>query len=206
MMWKRSGPGHYANAFRDQQQGIRQSDFSDRRSVANAWRDIARCETTNHGSGFFAELKRRNIGRVAILYLLVCWLIYEPIYAILSDSIVGEEVEHLVYRLMVCGFPVVIACAWLYELTPAGLRRTAHIDRRRSIMRQTAVKLDCAIVAVIALQLAFVVVDNFWLVPYVLKTHAAVHVRQQVDRQDATAFAAGTAQPSTLLAAGKPTQ
>jgi adenylate cyclase len=123
----------------------------------------------SHGHGpriefrFLDELKRRNVWRVAILYLVVCWLILEPVHVIFHMLEVPAWANRLVIVIMALGFPAVTIFAWVYEITPEGLKPTDDVAPQRSIRLQTGRRLDRAIIAVLSLALAYFVVDKFWL-------------------------------------------
>ena len=109
------------------------------------------------------ELRRRNVLRVAVLYLIACWLILEPTHVVFHMLEVPPWANRLVVLLMAIGFPAVLLFAWVYEITPQGLKPTAEVEPHRSISKQTAQRLNRAIVAMMALALAYFVVDKFWL-------------------------------------------
>jgi len=128
-----------------------------------------------HGHGhhpiefrFLDELKRRNVGRVAILYLVVCWLILEPVHVIFHMLEVPVWANRLVIILMALGFPAVTIFAWVYEITPEGLKPTAEIPHGESIRRQTGRRIDRAIIVVLVLALTYFVVDKFWISKHAL--------------------------------------
>ena len=112
---------------------------------------------------FLDELKRRNVGRVAILYLVVSWLILEPVHVIFHMLEVPVWANRLVIILMALGFPAVTIFAWVYEITPEGLKPTAEIPHGQSIRRQTGRRIDRAIIVVLVLALTYFVVDKFWI-------------------------------------------
>src|SRR5450631_266464 len=112
---------------------------------------------------FLAELKRRNVGRVAILYFVVCWLILEPVHVIFHMLEVPVWANRLVIILMAVGFPAVTIFAWVYEITPEGLKPTAEIPHGQSIRRRTGRRIDRAIIVVLGLALTYFVVDKFWI-------------------------------------------
>jgi len=120
-----------------------------------------------HHSGiefrFFNELKQRNVGRVAILYLVVCWLILEPVHVLFHMLDVPVWANRLVVILMAIGFPGVLLFAWVYESTPEGLKPTAEVDPHRSIRQQTGQRLNRAIVIVLVLAVAYSLTDKFSL-------------------------------------------
>src|SRR5450631_3828198 len=117
---------------------------------------------------FLDELKRRNVGRVAILYLVVCWLILEPVHVIFHMLEVPVWANRLVIILMALGFPAVGIFAWVYEITPEGLKPTAKIAHGQSIRRQTGRRIDRAIIVVLFLALTYFVVDKFWISKHAL--------------------------------------
>src|SRR6266404_2717926 len=73
---------------------------------------------------FFEELKHRNVVRVAVLYLLACWLILDPVHVVFHMLEVPAWANRLVVILMAIGFPAVLLFAWVYEITPEGLKPT----------------------------------------------------------------------------------
>src|SRR5262249_8145609 len=111
----------------------------------------------------FEQLKQRNVFRVALLYLVVCWLILEPVHVIFHMLDVPIWANRLVVMIMAVGFPAVVIFAWADEITPVGLKATAEVPYGQSIRWLTGRRLDIAIIAVLALALAYFVVDKFWL-------------------------------------------
>jgi TolB-like protein len=111
----------------------------------------------------FEQLKQRNVFRVAVLYVVVCWLILDPVHVVFHMAGVPEWVNRLVLIVMAVGFPLVVIFAWVYEITPEGLKPTVEVPHDRSIRKLTGRRLDRAIIAVLAVALAYFVVDKFWI-------------------------------------------
>ena len=111
----------------------------------------------------FEQLKQRNVFRVAILYLVVCWLILDPVHVIFHMLDVPIWANRLVVMLMAVGFPAVVIFAWVYEITPEGLKPTVEVPHHKSIRKLTGRRLDRAIIAVLAVALAYFVIDKFWI-------------------------------------------
>jgi len=109
------------------------------------------------------QLKQRNVFRVAVLYLVVCWLILEPVHVVFHMLEVPIWANRLVVMLMAVGFPAVVIFAWVYEITPEGLKPTVEVPHGQSIRKLTGRRLDRAIIAVLAVALAYFVVDRFWI-------------------------------------------
>ncbi len=112
---------------------------------------------------FLRELNRRNVVRVGVLYLVVCWVILEPVHVVFHMLEVPPWANRLVILLMAVGLPAALLFAWVYELTPRGLKLTTEVDLRHSITEHTGRRLDRAIIVVLTVALAYFVVDKFWL-------------------------------------------
>jgi adenylate cyclase len=128
-----------------------------------------------HGSGhvhahhsatqfrFLEQLKHRNIVRVGILYVIVCWLILEPVHVVFHMLEAPAWANRVVIVLMALGFPAILLFAWVYEVTPEGLKPTAEVDPKRSIGKLTGQRLNRAIFVAMAVALAYFAADKFWL-------------------------------------------
>jgi hypothetical protein len=102
----------------------------------------------------FEQLKQRNVFRVAVLYLVVCWLILDPVHVLFHMLDVPIWANRLVVVLMAIGFPAVVIFAWVYEITPEGLKPTVEVPHEKSIRKLTGRRLDRAIIAVLAVAMA----------------------------------------------------
>jgi TolB-like protein len=112
---------------------------------------------------FFEQLKQRNVVRVALLYLVACWLILDPVHVVFHMLEVPAWANRLVVILMAIGFPAVLLFAWAFEITPEGLKPTVEVDPKKSIRTLTGRRLDRAIIVVLLLALGYFVADKFWL-------------------------------------------
>src|SRR5881397_3690452 len=77
---------------------------------------------------FFAELKRRNVYKVAIAYAIVGWLLVQIATQVFPFLEIPTWVVRLVIVLVAIGFPVALVIAWMFELTPQGIKRTEDVD------------------------------------------------------------------------------
>jgi serine/threonine-protein kinase len=77
---------------------------------------------------FFAELKRRNVYKVAIAYGVVAWLLMQIATQVFPFLEIPNWAIRLVIMLIVIGFPIALVIAWAFELTPEGLKRTEFAD------------------------------------------------------------------------------
>jgi len=108
----------------------------------------------------FAELKRRNVIRVALLYGLAAWVILQAAGLLFGLLELPNWAGKLVLGLLLLGFPLVLLFSWIYELTPDGIKRESLIDRSGSVAREGGRKLNIAIAALLVLTIAIVVGDR----------------------------------------------
>ena len=116
-------------------------------------------------SGFISELKRRNVIRMAGLYLVGAWLITQVAGTVLPMFGAPEWIARSVVILLAIGFIPALVFAWIFELTPEGLKRDADVPEAQSIAPQTARKMERSILVLFAIALIFFGFDKFYLAP-----------------------------------------
>src|SRR3954470_8529273 len=114
---------------------------------------------------FFAELKRRNVYRMAGLYLVGAWLVVQVAGTVLPMFGAPDWLPRTVVILLAIGFLPALIFSWIFELTPDGLKRDGEVAPDKSIAPQTARRMDRTIIAVLVLALGYFVVDKFVLAP-----------------------------------------
>ena len=77
---------------------------------------------------FFSELKRRNVYKVAVAYIVGGWALSEGISQVFPVFDVPNAIIRLIVILMIAGLPVALVLAWMFEITPEGIKRTATAD------------------------------------------------------------------------------
>jgi hypothetical protein len=77
---------------------------------------------------FFAELKRRNVYKVAVAYIVAGWALAQGIAQVFPVFDVPNWTIRLIVLLIIIGFPIALVLAWAFELTPKGLKRTEDAD------------------------------------------------------------------------------
>lgn len=107
-----------------------------------------------------AELKQRNVIRVAILYVVTAWLLLQAADVGMSALDLPDWTGRLVLLLIVLGFPVALVFSWVYELTPDGLRRESEVDIAGSVRAETGNKLNIVIVVLLVIAISVVVADR----------------------------------------------
>ncbi|MCX7553018.1 hypothetical protein OS175_03940 [Marinicella sp. S1101] len=91
---------------------------------------------------FINELKRRNVFRVALAFLVVAWLLIQ-VAATLEDALnLPDWFDAMVVSILIITFPMVLVFSWAYEITPDGIRKESEIDKEQSITDVTAKRLD----------------------------------------------------------------
>jgi len=109
------------------------------------------------------ELKRRNVFKVSIAYLVLGWLVLQVADVVLDNITAPGWIFKVLMLFLAIGLPFVVFFAWAFELTPEGLKRESEVDRTQSITPKTGKRLDFLIFAVMALALGYFAVDKFVL-------------------------------------------
>src|SRR5210317_2053987 len=111
----------------------------------------------------FTELKRRNVFKVGIAYIVVAWLVAQVLQLVFESFGTPDWVMKTVLVLVAIGLLFALFFAWAFELTPEGLKREREVDRSQSITPQTGKKLNHTIFFVMLLAIAYFAYDNFML-------------------------------------------
>lgn len=114
---------------------------------------------------FLSELKRRNVVRLAGLYLVGAWLLVQVAGTVLPMFGAPEWLPRSVVIFLAIGFLPALIFSWVFELTPQGLKRDAEVTPGQSIAPQTARHLNRMIIAVLLLALGYFAVDKFMFAP-----------------------------------------
>ena len=110
---------------------------------------------------FFTELNRRNVTRVAIAYGVAGWVLTEVASVVLPTFQAPEWVLQVLISLLILGFPLALVFAWVYELTPEGLKKETDIQQEHSITSHTARKLNLVVIVLLVIAIGMVVFDRF---------------------------------------------
>ena len=111
-------------------------------------------------AGLFAELKRRNVIRVGVAYVVLAWLLAQVAQlAAETFEAPGWVMKMLITLLALC-LPLVLFFAWAYELTPEGIKKETVVDRSQSITPRTGRKLDFLIIGLLAVALGYFIWES----------------------------------------------
>ena len=112
---------------------------------------------------FFEELKRRNVYKVAVAYLVTSWLVMQVVSVLSTPMEWGPQEQQVVLRFLVVGFPIILVLAWLYELTPKGWRLTGKNQGDTVSNDKAGRRLNYFIIATLALTLTTVLYERFFI-------------------------------------------
>src|SRR3954468_14723221 len=112
-----------------------------------------------------AELRRRNVIRVAGLYLVGAWLLTQVASTVLPTFDVPSWVLRGLIVVLALAFIPALIFSWIFELTPQGLKRDEDVRPEESIAPKTGRRMNRLIIGVLAVALAYFIVDKFLLTP-----------------------------------------
>ncbi len=144
-----------------------------------------------------SELRRRNVFRVAVAYVVVGWVVTEVASTVLPILEAPQWLLKVILLLIVLGFPIALVIAWAFELTPDGIKRETDIDRSESISKRTGARLDRSIIVVLLIAITWFAIDKFFtgdrgtLVAGDLRSIAVIPFRNLSDDAANEPFTAG---------------
>ena len=108
----------------------------------------------------FAELKRRNVFRVGIAYLVASWVLMQVVDVISPVFELPEWAPKLIFLLLAIGLVPALIFAWAFELTPEGIKRESEVSPEGSITRSTGRKLNFVIIGFLVAAVALLLVER----------------------------------------------
>jgi len=108
---------------------------------------------------FLAELKRRNVVRVGIAYMLIGWVLAQVAEFAFENFGAPDWVLKTFVMLLLLGLPLALFFAWAFEMTPEGIKREEDVDRSQSAPASTRRKLDYVIIAALVIALGY----SWWM-------------------------------------------
>ena len=104
---------------------------------------------------FFDELKRRNVVRVGIAYIVVGWIVFQIGEVMFPTFGTPDWVFKTIILVIAVGFPFALIFAWAFELTPEGVKKTRDVNVAVSVTTATGRKLDFLIIAALVVALGY---------------------------------------------------
>jgi TolB-like protein/Flp pilus assembly protein TadD len=116
------------------------SSLRENRRLARA-KETAEIEEGMNPRNLFAELKRRNVYKVAVAYAVVSWLLVQVATQVFPFFDIPNWAVRLVVLLLILGFPVALVLSWAFEITPEGIKRESEVASDKSITHHTGRKI-----------------------------------------------------------------
>ena len=130
-----------------------------------------------------SELKRRNVFRAAAAYVAVSWILMQLAEITFPAFGLGDRAILVLITVLAIGLIPAVTMAWIFELTPEGIKRERDIDRDGDLMRRTNRFLDRGIIALLALGVTYLAADKFLLDP--MRDEARIEAAREEGRLDA---------------------
>jgi zinc protease len=113
----------------------------------------------------FSELRRRNVFKVLLVYLIAGWLVIKLLHHLHPVIGLPHWTEKLVGLMLIVGLPLALYFAYIYEITPVGLKKAVDVDQTQSIVYKTGQKLNAALAVLMVLLLAALIVGRLFPEP-----------------------------------------
>ncbi len=108
----------------------------------------------------FEELKRRNVFRVSIAYIVAAWVIIQVADIVLENIGAPAWFFQALFLLLAIGFVAAVIISWAFEVTPEGIRRESEVDRTQSVTHETGKRLNVVTIALVLTAVALLVADR----------------------------------------------
>ena len=112
-------------------------------------------------SNLFSELKRRNVYRAAVVYTMTSWLLIQVATQVFPFFAIPTWIVRLIIILLIAGFPIAVALAWAYEVTPEGLVKTDELPADKASGWPLIHRIYTAVIGILAIAIAFLLYLRF---------------------------------------------
>lgn len=112
--------------------------------------------------GLVSELRRRNVLRMAAVYLVAAWLVMQVAEVVIGLANLPQWIGPAVLGLLTVGFPIALVFSWFYELTPEGVSLEKDVEPDKSITRITRRRIDIIIVSLLCAAVILLAYDKWW--------------------------------------------
>lgn len=109
------------------------------------------------------ELKRRNVFRVAIAYIVIAWLVAQVAEFAFENFGAPDWVLKVVVILLLLGLPIALVLAWAFEMTPEGVKLEKDVNRQNSVTQDTGKRLNVLTIAALIVAVVVLGVDRYML-------------------------------------------
>jgi TolB-like protein len=115
--------------------------------------------------GLVSELRRRNVFRMAVLYVVAAWLIMQVAEVIIGLASLPDWLGPAILILLAIGLPIALIFSWFFEVTPEGVSLERDIPEGQSITHATGRRMDFVIIAILSAGLLLFAYDKWWIGP-----------------------------------------
>jgi TolB-like protein/Tfp pilus assembly protein PilF len=112
---------------------------------------------------FWEELRRRNVFKVGVAYLVAAWVLAQVVALINEPLGLPAWFDTVVIVLLAAGFPIALLLAWAYEVTPEGVKKTRNVPLEESTRQLTGQKLNYVVTGLLVLAVGLMAVDSYVL-------------------------------------------
>ncbi|MEO6346399.1 MAG: hypothetical protein ABIO60_00685 [Aquaticitalea sp.] len=123
---------------------------------------------------YISELKRRNVIKSALAYLVVAWLMTQVMSIIIPAFELPRTLLRVTIIVLSIGFPCWLIFSWVYEITPDGIKKTKSVNPEHSITAKTSNRLNYVIIAALFVAIALLIRSSFYTPTRVVKENAVV--------------------------------
>ena len=110
---------------------------------------------------YYSELKRRNVIKSALAYLVVAWVITQILTTVLPTFDAPAYIAKTIIVILVVGFPLWLIFSWVYEITPEGIKKTTNINPDESITPETNNRLNKIIIGALGVAIVLLAINLF---------------------------------------------
>ena len=111
---------------------------------------------------YIKELKRRNVFKVAVTYGITAWLLLQITETIVPIITAPNWLLKVVLILLIIGFPLALICAWAFEMTHEGIKKTEDVDIEKSDLEKPKNGYNKLIISVLIIALVFLLMKPYW--------------------------------------------
>jgi len=115
--------------------------------------------------GLVSELRRRNVLRMAVLYVVAAWLIMQVAEVLIGLAKLPDWIGTTTLALLAVGFPIALIFSWFYELTPEGISLEKDVAVAESITHATGRRMDFVVISLLCAAVILFAYDKWWIGP-----------------------------------------
>ena len=112
--------------------------------------------------GLLSELKRRNLFRMAVLYVVAAWLVMQVAEVLISLRVLPPWTGPILFSALAVGFPIALVLSWFLERTPEGVKYEKDVDRAESITHITGRRMDFIVIAMLSAAVILFAYHTWW--------------------------------------------